>query len=80
MEENGRAWFYLTLWHGTPPEFTTEIGVNIARVDSVSASIHTADAVESGIRTADSFETEISTQETAGADIITVTEVVWRVH
>lgn len=75
-----QAWFYLTLWHGTPPEFTTELDAHITRADSAAAVIHTADAADSSIETTASLVAKVHTREAVGTDIITRTEVVWRVH
>lgn len=80
MNENGRSWFYLTLWHGTPPEFTSEFDAQIADADSASAFIHTASVAESNIETAASYAANIRSRDAVGAEITTVTEVVWRVH
>jgi len=79
MDENGRSWFYLTLWRGTPPEFTTEIDATIGDVDRAFANIKTAEAAESHIATAFSGDAAIPQTEAVGVDIITVTEVIWRV-
>lgn len=79
MDENGRSWFYLTLWRGTPPEFTTELDAQIGTVESAYASIKTAEAAESSIATAFSGDAAIPQTEAVGVDVITVTEVIWRV-
>lgn len=79
MGENGRSWFYLTLWHGTPPEFTTEVDAQIGDIDRAFANIKTAEAAESHIGTTESVEAGIRTGEAVGADVITITEVIWRV-
>lgn len=79
MEENGRSWFYLTLWRGTPPEFTTEIDATIGDVDRAFASIKTAEAAESSIATTYSGNAVIHRADAVGVDVITITEVIWRV-
>lgn len=76
----GRSWFYLTLWRGTPPEFTTELDAKITQGDSAAAVIHTADTADSSIDTAASLAARIYSREAVGSDITKVTEVVWRVH
>lgn len=79
MPNDGRSWFYLTLWRGTPPEFTTEVNAQIGDIDRAFANIKTAEAAESHIATTDAIEAGIRTGETVGVDVITVTEVIWRV-
>lgn len=79
MDENGRSWFYLTLWHSTPPEFTTEIDAQIGTVESAFASIKTAEAAESSIATTFSGNAVIHRADAVGVDVITTTEVIWRV-
>lgn len=75
----GKSWFYLTLWRGTPPEFTEEVAVNMQAASGVPASIATASWAESQIKTATAVATEIVTGRNAEAEIITRTEVVWLV-
>lgn len=79
MSENGRSWFYLTIWRGTPPEFTSEFDAQIGDTDSAFASIKTADTAESHITTAFSGDAAIQRTDAVGIDIITTTEVIWRV-
>ena len=79
MEER-KSWFYLTLWRGTPPEFTSEFDVKVAQADHASVLIHPADEAEANIETASSSIAQIHERETTGADVITTTEVVWRVR
>ena len=79
MSENGISWFYLTLWHGTPPEFTTELDTQIGDIDRAFANIQTAEAAESHIGTAEEVEAGIRTSEAVGVDVIITTEVIWSV-
>lgn len=79
MGENGRSWFYLTLWRGTPPEFTSEFAAQIGDIDSAFASIKTADTAESRITTSFSGDAAIPRTDAVRGDIITTTEVTWRV-
>ena len=86
----GRSWFYLTLWRGTPPEFTEYIEREIesARVlntfivssDGVKSSIETMSSLYSDITKQRSVNVDIADHEKVSTDIITVTEVVWYVH
>lgn len=75
----GRAWFYLTLWRGTPPEFTDKLDAEIADSDSAIAFLQTADNIESKIKKNDSFMVNISEQESFNTEIIKGVEVVWYV-
>ena len=74
-----KAWFYLTLWRGTPPEFTEEVEADIQAVSDAPAVIATASRAESQIETATAATTEIVTGRNAEVEIITRTEVVWLV-
>ena len=76
----GRSWFYLTLWHGTPPEFTTNIDTQIGNTSSALAYIAREDGMNTNIETAASFSTDIRSREDINTNIITTTEVVWYVN
>ena len=86
----GRSWFYLTLWHGTPPEFTEYINQEIdtskilntfiVDADGYRSEIDTTSALYSEITTRRSVNVDIIDREEVSTDIITVTEVVWYVH
>ena len=76
----GRSWFYLTLWHGTPPEFTSEFNTQIKDAEQKAASVLIANTADAGISTVVSAAANIVGQELTGADIITSTEVVWYVN
>lgn len=75
----GKSWFYLTLWHGTPEEFTTKIEREIQEASSALAYVKTADGMSSKIDTTASLSANIRSRETIGTEIITTTEVVWYV-
>ena len=85
-----RSWFYLTLWRGTPPEFTEYIDREIERVNVLNTFIVDADGVKSNIETTSALYSDITKQgsvnvdimdrKEVSTDIITVTEVVWYVH
>ena len=75
----GRSWFYLTLWRGTPPEFTEEMEIVVNDVDRKTAIIQTSNTAESKIATAVSAVANIISREIIGADISTTTEVLWYV-
>lgn len=79
MGENGRSWFYLTLWHGTPPEFTAEVDAQIGGIDRANIDIQTVEAAKAQIPTIEPVTTDISTRESVGIDVTTITEVVWGV-
>lgn len=80
MNEKKQAWFMLTLWRGTIPEFTSEVDAIITQSDSVVSAVHVADTADSSIDTTMSFSAQIQKQDVIGTDIITVSEVVWCVH
>lgn len=69
----------MTLWHGTPPEFTSEFDVEINDTSPVDAMVRTADAVETDIDTIASLSADIRSHEAIGTEITTTTEVVWNV-
>lgn len=75
----GNSWFYLTLWRGTPPEFTTHIERTIDESNSALAYVKTADGMSSKIDTTASLSANIRSRETIGTEVITTTEVVWYV-
>ena len=76
----GRSWFYLTLWRGTPKEFTTEFNTQIQESNATLASIKRTDAAQTNINTIASLSANIRSLEAIGTDIITTTEVVWYVN
>lgn len=45
-----KSWFYLTLWEGTPPEFTSELAPVIPMETRLSTEIHGA-APDAGTQT-----------------------------
>ena len=75
----GRAWFYLTLWRGTPAEFTEEINAEIYDVDPVNALIAKADTADVGIERMATAVANIAKKDAFNMDIITETAVVWNV-
>jgi len=75
----GRAWFYLTLWRGTPAEFTDEAIVEIQQADAVQALIAAADAAEAGIERMTAAAADIASKDAFSMDIIKETAVVWYV-
>lgn len=75
----GRAWFYLSLWQGTPAEFTEEINVEIQDADPVNAFITKADTAEVGIERMTAAVADIAKKDAFNMDIITETAVVWYV-
>lgn len=76
---NGTSWFLLTLWRGTPPEFTEQINTEIHESDSADASVRTRDTADSKIETSNSLISKISICLSLDAEIINRTEVVWHV-
>ena len=74
-----KAWFYLTLWRGTPPEFTEEVTTEIQTATGALASIATETQAETQIKTATQIMAEIVAVENGEAEIVTRTEVIWLV-
>lgn len=74
-----RAWFYLTLWNGTPPDFTEEFDVNIHERDVFDAAVRTESTADAIIITGSSFAADIQSREEADVDVITSTGVIWYV-
>ena len=75
-----RSWFYLTLWNGTPPEFTEEIDINIQELDAFDASVRRTNAAQTNIMTGAAFTSNIRSREAIDTDVVTSTGVVWYVH
>lgn len=73
----GRSWFYLTLWHGTPPEFTTVVEADIVESAQVPVSIQTMDNASALIEKGTDAVALVEDMDKVGIDIITTTEVIW---
>lgn len=73
------SWFYLTLWRGTPPEFTSSAKVSIETNEHAKALIQKKNESTAQIRTLDGVIAKINESEKAGAEVITKTEVIWLV-
>lgn len=74
-----RSWFYLTLWRGTPAEFTDDVTVEIQQAEPVQALVAVANAAEAAIERMTAAATEIASKDAYSMDIITETAVVWYV-
>ena len=74
-----RSWFYLTLWRGTPPEFTEYVDAMLDTTDHSEAGIQTVEATEQRIERTTSAAALIERIIPARADITARTEVVWYV-
>lgn len=74
---DSKSWFYLTLWHGTPPEFTTMVDVDISETEKAYVSVQTKDVAESAIEKQTSTTSQIADREKVGVDIIKTMEVIW---
>ncbi len=77
MTNDNRSWFYLTLWHGTPPEFTTTFDVDIVESEKAYVSVQKKDSFETMIEKQANAAAQIIENEKVGIDIIKTTEVVW---
>lgn len=73
----GKSWFYLTLWRGTPPEFTEFVDAMLDTTGHSEADIKTVEATEQRIERTTSAAALIEQTRPAQADIIARTEVVW---
>lgn len=74
-----QSWFYLTLWHGTPPEMTEFVNAELDTAEHPGVEIATEDAAAGNIERAASSNALIDETSSAQADITTRTEVVWYV-
>lgn len=74
-----RSWFYLTLWRGTPPEFTEEISTEINDVDKADSMITKESRVGSFIDTVANYSSKIRSRDTFSTAINTETEIIWYV-
>lgn len=74
-----KSWFYLTLWRGTPPEFTDDLGADIAEAEKVAVGIQRTDNLASEISTALSAVSNVISRSDIGTNVTTTTEVIWYV-
>lgn len=72
-----RSWFYLTLWRGTPPEFTDDFDADITQAEFMDTAIHEQDAVSADIGTEFVGSVNIIEKDTVNASIIQMLEVTW---
>lgn len=73
------SWFYLTLWRGTPPEFTSTADTLIETVEDAYAGIRCETGHDVSIDTISSCGAQVEKETNIGIDVITNTEVVWLV-
>lgn len=73
----GRAWFYLTLWKGTPQEFTSEISTEIVELESLNFYINTLTSFDSKLKTTLEKDVFINEFEAVDVNVIVITEVNW---
>lgn len=76
---SGRSWFYLTLWHGTPPGMTEFVDAELNAAERPGVEITTADRTERSIERMAFGSALIEKNSSARADITARTEVVWYV-
>lgn len=74
-----RAWFYLTLWRGTPPEFTTEAEAAVGADQAVTAALCRETEAEARVLRETEARAAIRESTTAEAEIITERSVIWHV-
>ena len=75
----GRAWFYLTLFNGTPPGETEYVTAKIEAASAVKVGIAGDAKAETKIWTADSTKSTIKETDASMAKIQHTTEVTWHV-
>lgn len=73
----GQSWFYLTLWRGTPPEFTDEFTEVVTQTDFTATAIHERDAFRADIGAEMDSSVEIIETDTETVSIIQTLEVIW---
>ena len=73
------SWFYLTLWRGTPPEFTEELETEINDAENIDSAIAKESHVGSLIDTVVNYSLKIRSRDTFGTAINTETEIIWYV-
>lgn len=76
----GQSWFYLTLWRGTPPEFTDYATAVLDMEASSGTEISTTNSTARSIERTTSGNALIERNKPARADITARTEVVWYVN
>lgn len=77
---SSRSWFYLTLWRGTPEEFTTSFALDISESESLDASIPSSNHADALVAVLDTAEAEIAAGDAHSTHITKTTEVTWYVH
>lgn len=75
----GRAWFYLTLFNGTPPGETEYVTAKIETTDETRVGIAGDAKAEAKIWTAESAKSKIKETDASMAKIQHTTEVTWHV-
>lgn len=75
----GKSWFYLTLWQGTPPEFTDYATAVLDTEASSGTEIATTSSTASSVERTTSGNALIERNKPARVDITARTEVVWYV-
>jgi len=75
----GRAWFYLTLFNGTPPGETEYVTAKIEAASAAKVRIAEDAIAEAKIWTKNSTKSEIKETDESMAKIQHTTEVTWRV-
>jgi hypothetical protein len=73
------SWFYLTLWRGSPPEFTSDADVLIETMEDAAAGIQLESNCNVSVSLMDSCAALIEKTTNIDIDVITKTEVVWLV-
>ena len=73
------SWFYLTLWRGTPADFTTTAEAAVGTASAAAAAVRTADPARAAVEAASRVAARIRRANLAVRKEITTTEVTWHV-
>lgn len=71
------SWFYLTLWHGNPPEMTTYLDTAISTGEELEATVIKDSAFAETINSTDRTSVRVADTDELGVEIIERNEVVW---
>lgn len=74
-----KSWFYLTLWKGTPKEFTSEYNVQIKERDSKNVTVKQEDRLSTAIGRRSKADVIIHEKGRYSSTVNITTEVVWYV-
>lgn len=76
MSEQGRSWFYLTLWRGTPPEQTHYADTVVHTEDTVKVMVKQADSAQASIKRSSQEQVKVEQHINHNTAIISKFEVI----